>query len=194
VNKIVVGGYGSSLALTTHKDSNTVAIIDTNSMTVVKTISGFNLPGDIVVTADGQRAYVANADGTIGVIDLIDQVFIGNIDTGNTTLGQLAISTDGKSLYIGAGNRLLMLGQLTLSIYFQGNVIHDIEISPDDQIIYVAHNPTAYWESGSTITIMQADTLQVVDTIRIDDKLRDLVVFSPACDCWQTYLPLVLKQ
>lgn len=193
VNEIAQGGCNSGLVLTTHKNSDTVAIIDRDLVTVVKTISGFNAPGDIVVTADGQRAYVANADGTIGVIDLTNQTFVGNIDTGNTTSGHLAISPDGKKLFIGAGNRLLVMGEKALFVYFQGTVIQDIEVSPDGQTIYVAHNPTAYWEDGSIISIVQADTLQVVDTIRVDDKLRDLTLFSPVCDCRQTYLPLVVK-
>ncbi len=193
VNHVAIGGCGTNLALTTHKNNGSVAIIDTDLMTVVKTIPGFNNPGDVVVTSDGQRAYVANADGTIGVIDLVNQTLVENLDVGNTTANQLAISPDGQFLYIGAATRLLVWGSPTSDIYFPGN-IQDIEISPDGRALFVAHNQSTLSPTNSAISIVQTSSNQVMDVIKFEDTLRKLTLFSPACNCQLTYLPIVLKK
>lgn len=193
VHKIAVGGCGSNLALTTHKGNNSVAVIDTNSMNLVKTISGFNNPGDIVITPDGRRAYVANTDGTIGVIDLVNQTLLDTLNVGNTTLSQLAISPDSQLLYIGSANRFSIWGFSTPDIYFPGD-IQDIEISPDGQKIFVAHNQSTDSRADSAISIIQTGNDQVIDTIRLQDSLRKLTLFAPSCNCQQTYLPVVLEK
>lgn len=192
VNDIALVGCGSDLAVTTHQNSDTITIIDTKDATVVKAISGLNSPEDIVITG-GQRAYVANVDGAIGEVDLNNQTLIGNVDTGSTVVGQLAVSPDGKNLYFGATDRLLGRGEPSFSITFQGNTINDIEVSPDGRLLYVAHTSTLYRKS-SFISIVQLDNLQIIDVIKTDKNLRKLTLFpSSPCYCWQTYLPLVSK-
>ncbi|MEW5958905.1 MAG: hypothetical protein AB1801_14325, partial [Chloroflexota bacterium] len=69
VRDMVIGGCGTNLALVTYQNSDTITFINTKQMIITGAVTNFSGLTDIVVAPDGERAYVANEDGLIGIID-----------------------------------------------------------------------------------------------------------------------------
>ncbi len=108
------------LALITSQNNNTLIFIDTHQFSILKIIFGLREPADIVITANGKRAYITNVDdGSISVIDVINQNLL---QTWNIYYDaqRLALSPDGQKLYTHDQNLLLVIntntGQVTNSI------------------------------------------------------------------------------
>src|SRR5262249_35815736 len=120
---------------------NVVAVVDTQTNSVLRTIPIPAGPHGLVVTPDGRKVYVSS-DGasTVTVIDTATDTVATTIEVGSTPHG-LAISRDGsKVLVAGFGaNQSMIIDTATDRIVGRVPVAqpHNSAISPDGRTAYV---------------------------------------------------------
>jgi len=105
---VAVSPDGSRAYVSIHSSGSSIAVVDTASMTVIRTFPlGFSGPNGIAISASGKRGYVVTGSGKIISLDLtrvddpglnpvlhvIEDVAVGN------TIG-VSISPDGKRLLV----------------------------------------------------------------------------------------------
>jgi YVTN family beta-propeller protein len=169
---IVVGPDGRRLYVA-DPAGRRVAVIDPIANTTTFIAVGDHPFHLAVIGAD---LYVANnQDGTISVIDAIENVVVRTVEVGGHpyavagALGQAFVtdygfyggeSTHSVSVLAGRGN---LIGVASAGCYPTG-----VAVSPDDRRIYVANNEGAYHSShpGST-TVINAATGGVIDTLPV---------------------------
>jgi uncharacterized repeat protein (TIGR01451 family) len=85
---------------------NAVAVVDTNTMTVITVIPGFDGPHGLTLAPTGERIYVVNQEaGSIGVIDLSSDNLVTTWPiTGADWLSDVDVSVDGQRLYVADAN------------------------------------------------------------------------------------------
>ena len=84
--------------------SENVAIIDTTTNTVVKTVlvettSVDAILGGVAVTPDGKYVYMTNGIGSVTVIDTASNTIVKTVPVGTTPSG-VAVTPDGKHVYV----------------------------------------------------------------------------------------------
>jgi YVTN family beta-propeller protein len=120
---------------------NAVAVLDTRTNTVVKTIPVPPGPHGLVLTPDGRKAYVSSdAASTVSVIDTATDQIVRNIEVGPTPHG-LAISPDGRQVVVSSfgTNRAIIIDTASDQIAGQVPVpqAHNSAIRPDGRVVYV---------------------------------------------------------
>jgi YVTN family beta-propeller protein len=105
---ITINAAGTK-AYVTNSNSTTVTIIDIATNTVTGTIGGFDGPSGLVITPDGNYAYVNNYGGpilgsgkgtTVRVVDLNTNTIVGPPLTVGLAPASLAITPDGAYVYV----------------------------------------------------------------------------------------------
>ncbi len=101
------------------KDS-AVAVVDTATDRVVRTIAVPRGPHGLVVTPDGRKVYVSS-DGVsaLTVIDTGTDRVVGSIDVGATPHG-LAMSRDGRRVLVAAKDRSQDVGKVVQELKDRG--------------------------------------------------------------------------
>jgi YVTN family beta-propeller protein len=99
-----------SKAYVTNSNSSTITIIDTASNTVIGVIGGFDGPSGMVITPDGNTAYVNNYGGpegvgsgngtTVSVVNLNTNSVVGSPITVGLAPAALAMTPDGQFVYV----------------------------------------------------------------------------------------------
>lgn len=135
--------------LVANKHSDTLSIIDLQSLKVIETIVTGPNPHEIAVTPDQRYAYLSNyapPGNTISVIDLIRRKHIKQISTGDVgRIHGCAVSRDGKNAYFTAGQSGYLIEvntrthEVTRSIRTHGKISHMVYLSPDDKHLYTAN-------------------------------------------------------
>ena len=173
-------------AYVTNSNSTTITIINTKTNTVIGVINGFDGPSGMVITHDGTRAYVNNYGGpegvgsgnatTVRIVDLINNTIIGQPITVGLAPAALAISPDGKYVYIinyVDGNP----GTGTISIIqtSDNSVINTINglsgpfaiaITPSGKYAYVTNfGSNNFAPIGTTVSIVNLKHNSIVKTI-----------------------------
>ena len=101
----------SKYAYVSNLGDNTVSVIRTEDNSVVKTITVGNGPAGVSMTPNGKYVYVNNSGaGTVSVIQTSDNTVIDTdpstpeidpIEVGKQPYGGIAVSPDGKSVFVG---------------------------------------------------------------------------------------------
>lgn len=129
---------GSLVYVANYVDGNpgtgTVQAISTSSNTVVATIPGFSGPFDIVITNDGQFAYVTNFGSN-------------NFMPIGTTVSVIELKT----------NRIIKT--INLGIQPSG-----IALSPDNRYAYATNYDTLYTDTNFTALVPGQGTVNIIDT------------------------------
>lgn len=82
-----------------------MSVIDTESNTVVANFLVGARPRDAIFSRDGSRAYVtAEIGGTVAVVDVAWHQVIDEIDLGDAKPVGIAVSPDGRRLYVASGH------------------------------------------------------------------------------------------
>ncbi len=171
-------------AYVTNSYITTVSIIDVATNTVTGTIGGFNGPSGLVITPDGNYAYVNNYGAgmssgtgtTVNVVDLNTNSIVGTLTVGTAPVA-LAITPDGAYVYVVNyvdGN----LGTGTISIIktsdntVQLNAITGlsgpfaIAITPNGKHAYVTNfGSNNFTPVGTTVSVVDISSNTIIDTI-----------------------------
>jgi YVTN family beta-propeller protein len=85
------------------ESSESVAVIDTATNTIVKTVlvanSGGTTPDGVAVTPDGKYVYVTNGINGVAVIDATSNAVVETVPVGTSPAG-VAVTPDGKHVYV----------------------------------------------------------------------------------------------
>jgi len=174
-------------AYVTNSNGTTITIINLVTNTVLQTIPGFNGPSGMVITPDGNFAYVNNygADGASGTGDTVSVVNLNTNAIVNTlTVGlapaSLAITPDGAFVYVinyqngnpGTGTiSIIQTSNNTVTVDaingFSGPFA--IAITPNGQYAYVTNfGSNNFAPFGTTVSVVSLATNQIVATINLD--------------------------
>jgi len=150
-----------------NRNSDNVSKINCITQTEVDIIdlTGGDQPMDIVVTPDGQKAYVATKFGGIRIIDIATDAVVGSIG-GVSGCHSMIITPDGQFLYVSEGNGS---GTRVVKIEIASNSIvntisglsnpHGLAITQDGSTIYVAN------KNNEDIVVIDVATNSVISTI-----------------------------
>ena len=176
VAAIPVGAEPEGVALTpdetqvwvTSEGASTVVAIDTKSLRVLGAVPVGERPRNVVFSPDGRRAFVAGeGDRVIKVIDTATRSVITSATLADASLRPMgmAVSGDGKTLYLsaGRGGQVLALDAETLGIKGTaptGGRPWGIALSPDGKLLYSAGG------SSDDVAVTDTATMQVLARIK----------------------------
>lgn len=193
----IVVSHDGKKAYVVNSGDDSVSVIDTITNTVESTIyvekyHGMN-PRDIVISPDGAKLYICDSS-SISVVDVNTKKIVATI--GNSVLvdgalcpamfspTSLTISPDGTKLYVlDSGGSVIVIdtnkNAITATI---SNIISfpdipsGISITPDGNKLYVTTGLST--KIINTITIIDTNTNNVIDSIDIGSKKVGRVVFN----------------
>ncbi len=179
---VSVGAQGSGMSAPPTKayiglfKDNAVAVLDTSSNQVMKTIPIPTGPHGLVVTPDGRWVY-ASSDGasTVSVIDTRTDQVSASIDVGPTPHG-LAITPDGSRVLVaGFGtDQVEAIDTSTNQIVWEVSVgqPHNIAITPDGTTAYAASQQ----KGAEALAIIDLSTGTQTGSMPLDHTPRALNV------------------
>ena len=153
---------------------DTVAVIDTTTNSVVRTISVPKGPHGLVMTPDGRKVYVSS-DGasTVSVIDTLTDQLVASIEVGPNPHG-LAISPDGRKLLVmafGANQAIVIdtsndriLGQIPVPL------AHNGAISSDGRTAYVGSQQ----QGATALVVLDLSAMKEMTKVPLDKTPRGL--------------------
>jgi YVTN family beta-propeller protein len=157
---------------------NAVAVLDTGSHRVIKTIPVPAGPHGVVITPDGRLVYVSS-DGasTVSVIDTTTDSVKATIEVGKTPHG-LALTPDAKTVLVaGFGTNQLSFIDVATNTVSGGVPVpspHNIAITPDGHRAYVASQV----QGSAALVIVDLSSRSVVGRVALD-KVPRALNFSP---------------
>ncbi len=186
--RIAINPAGTK-AYVANSNSTTISIIDIATNTVTGVIGGFDGPSGMVITPDGSTGYVNNYGGpegvgsgnaiTVNVVDLVNNVIVGDPIVVGLAPAALAITPDGKFVYVmnyvngnpGAGT---MIAIQTSDNTVVGTPLtgfsgpFGIAITPNGKYAYVTNFGSNNFEPiGSTVSVVKLSTNAIVATINL---------------------------
>lgn len=161
--------------ITTNDLSGTIAIIDTSTDAKIDNNIPLRLPYGVVVAPDGGKVYLTNDYLNIAIINTLTNTKIGNdIRAGVGAVG-IAITPDGKTLYVAnddAGEVSVidtLTNQKVMINISVGSHPFGVAITPDGKKVYVTHDGTASGDpANDTISVINTSTNKVEATIKLD--------------------------
>jgi YVTN family beta-propeller protein len=153
---------------------NAVAVIDTATNRVLRTIPVQDGPHGLVMTPDGRKVYVSS-DGasTVSVIDTATDQVVSSIDVGPNPHG-LAISPDGRRLLVMAfgANQAIVIDTTSDRILNQIPVplAHNGAVSPDGRMAYVGSQQ----QGATAIAVLDLTAMKEVTRVPLDKTPRGL--------------------
>jgi YVTN family beta-propeller protein len=158
--------------------NNSVLIIDTATGSTVATVPTASYPAEIVVSADGKRAYVAEDTG-VQVIDATTESVVATIAVpgANPLPDEVSLSPDGSRLYVAdyQENQLYVIDTATntLSTTIQvGGEPSGIVATASK--VYVANT------TDNTVSVIDAATNTVTNTIAVGKEPAGLALVPSA--------------
>jgi DNA-binding beta-propeller fold protein YncE len=127
-----------------------LAVFNTVSETVIKTLPVKSSWGRIAVSADGTRAVVCIDNAGVAVIDAVNWTVIGSVSIGGWSKN-LAISPDSSRVYVTSAQKITIINIASLRVEKTIQVDGDtgaIAISPDGTRAYVSNT------SRNTVMVM----------------------------------------
>lgn len=183
--------HAQSVAYETNNTEGSVGVIDTNTNTVVATISGFTHPFCAALSPDAKLLYVCSTNNTVSVVDTQTNTVSATISLagalgfiGNEGAPQVIVfSPDGTRAFVissGGGNNSQLFvidtaaNTVVNSASFGRNFLLAIAISPDGNNLYLATEATTL--SQSAILVVDANTLATVTAVATGHLLFDMAL------------------
>jgi YVTN family beta-propeller protein len=148
--------------------SDIVSIINIATNEVTDTISVGQESTGIVVAPDSSRVYVtSDYTNTISVINTTNnQVYIKYVGDYGWPI-KVTVTPDGSLVYVATESYLICMKTSTNQVWYTSPIekIHDVAVIPDSSQVYLAKR------IDDTISVINANSLQVMDTIRIANPI-----------------------
>ncbi|NDI33223.1 beta-propeller fold lactonase family protein [Chengkuizengella sediminis] len=158
----------------TNSLSNNVTAIDGQNNTPITTLPVQTLPQRVLVTPDGEFAYVANAaSASVSVIRVSDNTLVGNPITTGGGSANLVATPDSRFVYvynveaktvsvITVSDNPSVIKNIDVGEGTGGPIpFKNIAITPNGQFVYVANTP------DSTVSVIQTSNNVVIKTIPV---------------------------
>jgi YVTN family beta-propeller protein len=163
-----------------------VAVIDASNDKVVTTISVPYDPVSLVVSRDGTRVYVASGITnaipiSVSVIDTASNAVRATIDTGQYGPGGIAISPDGKKLFVPAGGSA---GEIP------GGSLVVIDTATDNVTYYDI--PGSLGSEFDWAAVTPDNTKLYVDDLYYPPDAPEVTEFNPATGALKSTIPDVM--
>jgi YVTN family beta-propeller protein len=153
---------------------NAVAVIDTTTNRVLRTIPVQNGPHGLVMTPDGRKVYVSS-DGasTVSVIDTATDQVVSSVDVGPNPHG-LAVSPDGRMLLVMAFGAIPVIVIDTTNDRILNQIpvplAHNGAISPDGRMAYVGSQQ----QGATAVAVLDLTAMKEVTKVPLDKTPRGL--------------------
>ena len=182
INKVRVSPDGTKLYVASARVSSPIrlTIIDLNTYTAIAGIDTVDAQDKMLISKDGDRGYlqmVVNNSKPLklytSIVDLNTRKIVGSIQgTHVIGLGEDGVSAWGRSYGNSTISKIdLSLGSITESVSVTYNA-GDALVKNDDFIFVPSH-------TGGVVTILDADTLEVVEIIPTADLNPNYLAVSP---------------
>jgi PQQ-dependent catabolism-associated beta-propeller protein len=174
---------GAYEAYVSNEKSNTVSVIDTDKLEVVKTVKVGQRPRGIAVTMDGKSVIVAvGDDDTIQVIDTKTKEVAGNLPSGPDP-EFFAFGPGGKHLYVANENNNTVTIVDTATQRQDGDIQVGVEpegmvISPDGKFVVCTS------ETSNMAHFIDAKTHEIVANVLVGARPRFAVFKSDGSELW----------
>ena len=147
---IVIGQSASTVLVALNKAEGTLAIIDPNEMKLIGKVPTGDGPHEVVLSADGKTAYVANygaqtPGNSLSVIDLESKKELRRVDLAPLLRPHgLVMGKDGKVYFTAEVNRLVArydpaANKVDWMTGTGQNASHMLVLSPNQNVIYTAN-------------------------------------------------------
>ena len=136
-------GY-TGYAYIANGNNSTVSIMNTNSNTLIATVTVGRMPESVCASPDGTKVYVANSESnSVNVINTATNTVTATVEVGNFPY-DISISPDGSKLYVSnsADNTVSVINTATnivTNTIHIGNYPLGMCLSPDGQKLYIAN-------------------------------------------------------
>lgn len=158
-----LAGYGSAYRLTSCKTNF-------RGYSMKRYLTLFLLPS---LAFSQMKAFITNADDdTVSVINLSSMMVVDTIDVGNYPTGT-AVHPDGHTVYVannqGASISVIDVGSHNVQTISPVFIPFAIVFDPSGDFAYVT-------EDAGAVRVIDASTLQIIDTIVLDPGARDIEI------------------
>ena len=144
------GGAGASALLILNKIENTLAIVDPVSLRVLGKVPTGEGPHEVVTSADGRTAYVANygtqqkVGNSISIIDIAARKEIKRLELGALLRPHGIVVANGKVYFTAEVNRVIArydpaTDRIDLILGTGQSITHMIAVTPDGRRAYTAN-------------------------------------------------------
>ncbi|MDX1718452.1 MAG: PQQ-dependent catabolism-associated beta-propeller protein, partial [Anderseniella sp.] len=171
------------LAYVSNEKGNTVTVIDTDKMEVVKTIETGNRPRGITITHDGKFLYVcASDDDTIQVIDTKTYEIVGNLPSGPDP-ELFILSPDGKRLYVANED-----DNLVTVINLENNtVVNEIPVGVEPEGMGISPDGKTVVNTSETTNMahfIDSDSFEISHNVLVDSRPRFAEYKTDGSEVW----------
>jgi YVTN family beta-propeller protein/uncharacterized repeat protein (TIGR03803 family) len=180
---------GMTYAYVANNSSNSVSVIDAQSLKLVTTIAVGSLPTELAASPDGQNVLVTNQLGdTVSLISVSSLQVINTLVVGATPVG-VDFTPDGRFAYVtvAGDNAVAIIDMSSFSLVGTvsvGDAPVRVKITPDGSLAYVSN------QNSDFISIINTSTNTVVNTIVVGSGPYGLK-FSP--DGTTAYVAIVYR-
>ena len=182
--------HGVRYLLVLDKTGDKLTFIDPTTLKTAASVKVGREPHEVIVSADGKRAYVANYGGrnpgnTLSIVDIEKKEAIGTIDLGKYRAPHgLALSPDGKNLYVtceGAESLVrvrLPEEKVDGAVKTDQPVSHMVVVSPDGKKAYVTNL------GGRSVTVIDNVEWKVIKQIPVENGPEGIDISPDGKEVW----------
>jgi len=180
-------------AYVANTDAATVTVIDLIQRTKITDIAVDDFPGGIAVSPDGSKVYVtAQGTNTVSVIDATTNTVSSQIQLGDRSPQLMAISKDGKTLYVTTtvydpvdDNIVISSGitkistatnKITGTVKNVGLVPYQITVSPDGKNVYVTAEVESDTDYRTGVFVFSSSSSSAKQILGVGDRVESMDV------------------
>lgn len=162
IDTVTVTPSTAVYAYIANSKSNTVSVINTNTLAVEKTITVDKHPGAVAVSRDASFVYIANQESnSIWIINTATNTVIGTLVVGTNDPAAIALSPSGDRIYVVNLNssKVLVYNTATFDLMASddvGGYPVAIAVSPDGNQVYVTN-------SSNSVSVINTATSNVTN-------------------------------
>ena len=171
------------------KEKKALQVFDADTGALEFEVTGAGDPHQVVLTADGLRAYIADAKGTtntISVVDVKKRAIVKSLDIKPYAMPHgLVLTRDGSKLYVTSGAARCVLEvttsplKVTRAYKFFFENVENVAMTPDEKLVFATSN-----NDGNAIVINPAKDPDIETSILTGYGAEGLAVTPDGTELW----------